>query len=211
MALQYTYNPDGSIKSVVSAKKDKAQNVASELPSEQTLKLGGNSNLYPVIVKYREDGSIKSAVSQEKPANYVDPYTPLPTLGYSIPNTALNKINAKEEMFGSLRSMLKKPGVLTQLDRQMIADQMQEIRDFNNQKFDPITGQSGKRNIEDFKKFIRMNKKGFLRDEGQFEGFRGGGMKSFNEFLNDLQEGKIDELSPEELQFIDDLKNNRVD
>ena len=43
-----------------------------------------------------------------------------------------------------------------------------------------------------------------------FEGFRGGGMKSFNKLLDDLQEGKMDKLSEEEAKFVDDLKNNRV-
>ena len=29
--------------------------------------------------------------------------------------------------------------------------------------------------------------------------------------LDNLQEGRVDQLSPEEAKFVDDLKNNRID
>lgn len=80
-----------------------------------------------------------------------------------------------------------------------------------NVKVDPITGRSGRRTFDDFKDFIKINKKSFLRDEGKFEGYRGGGMKSFNNFINQVQEGLIDKLSEEEAKYVDDVKNNRID
>ena len=75
-----------------------------------------------------------------------------------------------------------------------------------NVKVDPITGRSGRRTFDEFKNFIKINKEGFLRDEGKFEGFRGGGIKSFNAILDDLQEGKFDKLTEEESKYVDDLK-----
>jgi hypothetical protein len=77
-----------------------------------------------------------------------------------------------------------------------------------NVKVDPITGKFGKRTFDEFKDFIKINKEGFLRDEGKFEGFQGGGMKSFNIILDDLQEGKRAKLTEEEAKYVDDLKNN---
>jgi len=75
---------------------------------------------------------------------------------------------------------------------------------------DPITGKLGKRTFEDFKDLIKLNKKNFLRDEGKFADERGGGLKSFNKYIDQLQSGEIDKLSPEEAKYIDDLKNNKI-
>ncbi len=79
-----------------------------------------------------------------------------------------------------------------------------------NVKVDPITGRSGRRTFDEFKNFIKINKESFIRDKGKFEGFRGGGIKSFNAILDDLQEGKFDKLTEEESKYVDDLKNNKI-
>jgi len=79
-----------------------------------------------------------------------------------------------------------------------------------NVKVDPITGRSGRRTFDEFKNFIKINKESFIRDKGKFEGFRGGGIKSFNAILDDLQEGKFDKLTEEEAKYVDDLKNNKI-
>jgi hypothetical protein len=79
-----------------------------------------------------------------------------------------------------------------------------------NVKVDPITGKSGRRTFGEFKDLIKLNKKNFLRDEGKFADERGGGLKSFNKYLDQLQSGEIDKLSSEEAKYIDDLKNNRI-
>ncbi len=162
MPLKILYNPDGSVKSVVSVNPDGTPKVEA-------------GNEYPIIVKYREDGSIKSAIGQKKPLGFESSYTPMPVLG-SMPQATQPSLDAI----------------------------------LGNVKVDPITGKSSKRTFDDFKNFVKINKEAFIRDKGKFEGFRGGGIKSFNAMLDDLQEGKIDKLTEEEAKYVDDLKNNRI-
>ena len=163
MPLQYTYNPDGSIKSVVSVNPDGTPKVAA-------------GDEYPIIIKYRDDGSMQSAVSQPKTPGYVSKYTPLPVLGYPLPNTKPKKkydsktiadimqgklIGTKEETMDTIGEMLRTPALLTALDRQLLESQMETIKRLDNPKYDAITGQTGKRDINDFKTFLRKNKEGF--------------------------------------------------
>jgi hypothetical protein len=164
-----------------------------------------------IKIEYNPDGSIKSAISvnPDGTPSVGTTDTPMP-----LPNYMYGKGGM---MLGTMPKAT--PGVMTEYDRNRLfggnfSDAVkaaaQAIRQMENQKFDRITGQAGERTIDDFKEFLKLNKKGFLRDEGQFEGYRGGGLKSFNKLLDDLQEGKIDQLTPEEAKYIDDLKNNRV-
>ncbi len=146
MALNYTYNPDGSIKSAVSD--------SVEFTDTGTPVIFTNDTPIPVGV----------------------------TLGSRSDNSRNQQIIANSLMMNMLGS----------------------------QATDRITGQQGQRTFDDFKKFIELNKKGFLRDEGKFEGFQGGGLKSFNQLLDNYQSGVVDTLSPEEAKFIDDLKNDRI-
>jgi len=70
---------------------------------------------------------------------------------------------------------------------------------------DPFTGSNKPRTFDDFKNFIAINKKNFVRDFGKKEG-----MKRFNEVLDQVQEGIFDKLTEEEAKYVDDLKNNRI-
>lgn len=164
-----------------------------------------------IKIEYNPDGSIKSAISVNPDGTpsvaSQNVQTPLPGYMYGPGGMMLGKMPKST------------PGVMTEYDRARlfgsdfsaaIKAAAESIRNQTNQKFDAITGQEGKRTLDDFKEFLKLNKKGFLRDEGKFEGYRGGGLRSFNKMLDNLQEGRVDQLSPEEAKFVDDLKNNRV-
>jgi len=128
------------------------------------------------------DGSIRAAYSVDSLGNRVygsDP-TPLPVLGSmptmpKAPSPSINSIT--DSMLGGMG----KPSV------------------------DPFTGSNKPRTFDDFKNFIALNKKNFVRDFGKKEG-----MQRFNEVLNQVQEGLFDKLTEEEAKYVDDLKNNRV-
>jgi len=165
-----------------------------------------------IKIEYNPDGSIKSAISVNPDGTpsvaSQNVQTPLPGYMYGPGGMMLGKMPKRT------------PGVMTELDRSMLLGSdlsaaikaaAESIRNQTNQKFDTITGQQGQRTLEDFKNFLKLNKKGYLRDEGKFAGERGEGLKGFNKLLDSLQEGKMDQLSPEEAKFVDDLKNNRVD
>ncbi len=165
----------------------------------------------PIKYEYNPDGSIKSAISVDSSGmprmGSDDTQMPLP--GYMYGKGGM--------MLGTMPKAT--PGVMTELDRARafggnfnaaVKAAAESIRNMENPKFDTITGQPGQRTLDDFKDFLKLNKKGFLRDEGKFEGDQGGGLKSFNKLLDNLQEGRISELTPEEAQFVDDLKNDRI-
>jgi hypothetical protein len=137
-----------------------------------------------IKIERNPDGSIKAAYSVYPDGTMKmssDP-TPIPVLG-SMPQATKPSLNA------------------------IVSSIMQEnLKDLT----DPITGKLGKRTFAEFKDLIKLNKENFLRDEGKFADERGGGLKSFNKYLDQLQSGEIDKLSPEEAKYIDDLKNNRI-
>lgn len=174
-------------------------------------------------IEYNPDGSIKSAISVNPDGTprvgAKNVQTPLPGYMYGPGGMMLGKgvmtefdkrmkDRINDIMIGNIGSLNP---LMTEDMQKSIMAASESIKNMNNQKFDRITGQEGKRTLEDFKNFLKVNKKGYLRDEGKFAGERGEGLKGFNKLLDSLQEGKMDQLTPEEAKFIDDLKNNRVD
>ena len=137
-----------------------------------------------IKIERNPDGSIKAAYSVDASGMrlYGSDPTPIPVLG-SMPQATKPSLDA---ILGSL-----------------MQENFKDLRD-------PITGKLGKRTFEDFKDLIKLNKTNFLRDEGKFADERGGGLKSFNKYIDQLQSGEIDKLSPEEAKYIDDLKNNKI-
>lgn len=158
----------------------------------------------PLEYTYNPDGSIKSAISvypDGTPKVISDP-TPLPVLGSqpkmsNIPTTFGNILN---ELIGS--------GVTTEFDRE-IFNQVGSDGFVDAMGNDLITGQQGRRNIDDFKKHLKLNKNAFMKNRG-LPGEKGSGMQGFNKYLDQLQSGEIGKLTAEEAQFLDDLKNNRI-
>ena len=137
-----------------------------------------------IKIERNPDGSIKAAYSVDASGMrlYGSDPTPIPVLG-SMPR-------ATQPSLDSIISSL-------------MQENFKDLRD-------PITGKLGQRTFGEFKDLIKLNKKNFLRDEGKFADERGGGLKSFNKYLDQLQSGKVDKLSLEEAKFIDDLKNNKI-
>jgi hypothetical protein len=207
MPLQYTYNPDGSVKSVVSVNPDGTPKVAA-------------GDEYPMIIKYREDGSIKSAVGQQKPPGYVSSYTPLPVLGSeskmsNIPTTFGNILNS---LIGAdMDDILSQyaGSAMTELDRAQLENIPELMHQVGSDGFvdamgnDLITGQRGRRSIDDFEKHIKLNKNAFIKNQG-LPGEKGSGMQGFNKYIDQLQSGVIGKLTEGEAKFLDDLKNNRI-
>jgi hypothetical protein len=168
---------------------------------------------------YRPDGSIKSVISVNPDGTpKARSNTPLPLPDYMYGNGSM--------MLGTMpqtSSNFIPPGVMTERERSMLfgnnplfTERINEIMAGvsesmqNNQQTDPITGGVGKRTFEDFVNQIKLNKEKFLENEGKFPGERGSGLKGFNAYIDQIQSGLVDKLSPQEAKFIDDLKNNRI-
>jgi hypothetical protein len=183
MAIKIEYNPDGTIKSAISVNPDGTPSVASQ--NVQTPLPG---------YMYGPGGMMLGEMSKRTPGVMTEFDKQMRD---RINNIMMGNIKASNPlMTDSMLSAIKRA--------------TENIKNMQNQKFDAITGQEGQRTLEDFKNHLKLNKEGMLRNEGKFPGERGEGLKGFNKYLDALQEGVYDQLSPEEAKFVDDLKNNRV-
>lgn len=187
MPIKYTYDQNGNLISAISVDKDGNQKIPDGIPMPLP------DYMYP------QGENMLSIYGQQKPnVPNVNIEDKILGKGKTLSAKQINKITNKYKdklqgkMFGS--------GVMTAFDR---AQAQFERAQEENILSDPITGQKGNRNFEDFVQHIALNKKRFNESDGNLD--------RFNQYIDQIQSGVIDRLSEKEAAFLNDLKNNKID